>query len=200
MTRYRITYIDPNPKPGADSKRVHELEEASDAHARMRFLNLSWVAFTAITIDTIEPILSKTEKARRKRVALNERNAEAISAAAQAYTDRVADMIDARDAEPQVSTLPAVGGFPIGGEFPPPPPPKAVRAPTRAQQERRLAKLEAEADKLAEAIRAAADEASAAALVGRQRSADALMARIKSTMRRKAALGRQIAVLRYELK
>lgn len=48
MARYSISYV----RPG-EGVFEHILEAKSDAEARIRFMNLGWVAFTAISINSI---------------------------------------------------------------------------------------------------------------------------------------------------
>lgn len=48
MARYSISFTRPGEGPA-----IHVLEAKSDAEARLRFMNLSWVAFTAISINSI---------------------------------------------------------------------------------------------------------------------------------------------------
>lgn len=52
MAKYEISYRRPDRAHG-----VHQLEAKSDAEARIRFLNLDWVAFSDIEILKIEPAL-----------------------------------------------------------------------------------------------------------------------------------------------
>lgn len=57
MATYEITYR----RPGGSPKGVrHKLEAASNAQARIRFLNLDWVAFTEIDIVSIEAVEPET--------------------------------------------------------------------------------------------------------------------------------------------
>lgn len=59
MARYSISYQRLGEKPA-----IYELEAKSDAEARMRFLNLSWVAFQPIAINSIAIKGAQPEEAK----------------------------------------------------------------------------------------------------------------------------------------
>jgi len=68
MAIYSIAYRRPG-EPVAS----HRLEAKSDAEARIRFLNLSWVAFTGIEIDSIALAHDQPEEAKQAARAASRR-------------------------------------------------------------------------------------------------------------------------------
>ncbi len=61
MARYYVEYLRPGEPPV-----MHELEAASEPQARIRFLNLSWVAFTGIVIKSVGVASDQPEAAKER--------------------------------------------------------------------------------------------------------------------------------------
>ncbi|MCR6673260.1 hypothetical protein [Devosia ginsengisoli] len=61
MAKYSISYTRPGEPPA-----IHELEAGSEPAARIRFLNLSWVAFSDISINSIAIAAAQPEEAKAK--------------------------------------------------------------------------------------------------------------------------------------
>lgn len=79
MAIYSINYQ----RPGEPSA-IHELEAKSEPEARMRFLNLSWVAFTAISVVSIGLKGNQPEEAKAAARAATRKTSHAVDSLAYA--------------------------------------------------------------------------------------------------------------------
>lgn len=160
MAIYSICFIDPTAEPG-QRKRIHELGAKSDAEARIRFMNLSWVAFTAISIDSIALKADQPEEAKEA--------ARKASRAASKGKGPGGDVIAAIGADKAERVMRA-------------PLPKPVRV--RAED----SKWRADVDRLTEEIGKLADKAQALTRKGKHDDADKLRAQAKQLAADRAAI------------
>lgn len=176
MTLYDVRYS--KPAFGGAKEAVEPIEADTDAAARLKFLNLPWVAFTDIAVIEITPAAKQPRRAKPKE-------AEDVSAldlrksAGGGTIFRFKDEVEKRAPAPKPKPRPL---------------PRKVEVPkvSRAEAKRAYEKARKRYDELTDQIERASDQASAFAAMGQQAKADANMAAAKRGMALRADAGKQL--------